>query len=183
MPLSLLSKEHTGLVIVDVQEKLMPVINRGERIVSNITKLIHLAGLFNMPVLLTEQYPKMLGPTLPGIKALLPAYDPIQKMHFNCCAVESFNERLGSKGLKNIILTGVESHICVFQTCVSLLAKGYNVHVSQDAVASRTEENRLVGMELMKEAGALITSTETVIFQILEKAGTREFKEMLKLVK
>jgi nicotinamidase-related amidase len=183
MPITLLDREHTGLVIVDVQTKLLAVMGQGDRVITNLKRLLHLARLFNLPVVLTEQYPRMIGSTHPEIKGALPVYDPIQKMDFNCCAVESFNECLKTKGVINIILTGVESHICVFQTCLSLLERGHNVHVPQDAVDSRTHENWHVGIELMKNAGAVITSTETVIFQILKKAGTKEFKEMLKLIK
>ncbi len=97
--------------------------------------------------------------------------------------MDAFNDRLDSEGSKNLVVTGVESHICVFQTCVSMLEKGYKVHVPQDAVDSRTDENWRVGLELMKKEGVSITSTETVIYQILKKAGTKEFKKMLKLLK
>ncbi len=183
MPITLLDKDNTGLVIIDVQTKLMSVMGRRAEVIDNLKRLLRLAGLFDLPVILTEQYPRMLGHTIPEIKGVLAIYDPLQKMDFNCCAVESFNERLKSKGLINILLTGVETHICVFQTCVSLLEKGYNVHVPADAVDSRTRENREVGIKLMEKAGAVITGAETVIFQILKKAGTAEFKEMLKLVK
>ena len=179
----LLEREKTGLLVIDVQEKLMQVMGRKQIIIDNITKLLHLSELFNLPVILTEQYPKWLGPTVPEIKKSLLTYEPISKMHFNCCDVDAFNDRLDSEGLKNMIITGVETHICVFQTCISILERGYKVHVPQDAVDSRTDENWHVGLELMKKAGALVTSTETVIYQILKKAGTEEFKKMLKIVK
>ena len=183
MKTPLLVKENTGLLIIDVQEKLMEVMGQKKRVTDNIVKLLNLSRLYNLPVILTEQYPKWLGPTLPEVKEFLASYEPIDKLHFNCCDVDTFNARLESEGLKNIILTGVESHICVFQTCFSLLERGYSVHVPQDAVDSRTEENWRVGLELMKETGAMITSTEAVIYQILKKAGTKEFKEMLKIIK
>ncbi len=181
--MKLLNREKTGLLVIDVQEKLMQVMGQKQRIIDNIIKLLHLSTLFNFPVILTEQYPKWLGSTVHEIKEFLPAYEPINKLHFNCCEVDAFNDRLDAEGLRNIIVTGVESHICVFQTCVSILEKGYKVHVPQDAVHSRTDDNWRVGLELMKKAGALITSTETVIYQILGKAGTREFKKMLKILK
>ncbi|MDI6792143.1 MAG: hydrolase [bacterium] len=183
MLISLLDKEYTGIVIVDVQEKLMSVMGHKQMVIDNIVRLLHLAGLFNLPVILTEQYSKWLGPTLQEIKDVMPAYNPIEKLDFNCCAVEPFNCCLESNNFKNIILTGVESHICVFQTCFTLLEKGYQVHVPQDAVASRTDENWRVGLDLMREAGGVVTSTEAVIYQILKRAGTREFKEMLKIIK
>ena len=183
MKVSLLNRENTGLVIVDVQDKLMGVMGRKKEIIDNIVKLLHLSKIYDLPLILTEQYPKWLGPTLPELKDSLPVYEPLNKVHFNCCDVEAFNNRLDSTNLKDIILTGVESHICVFQTCFSLIERGYRVHVPQDAVDSRTEANWRVGLELMGEKGAVITSTEAVIYQVLKKAGTKEFKEMLKIIK
>ena len=183
MKASLLDRENTGVLVIDVQEKLMQVMGRKERVIDNITKLLLLSELYHLPIILTEQYPKWLGPTVPEIKESLPAHKAIDKMHFNCCDVDAFNKCLESEGLKNVVLTGVESHICVFQTCSSLLERGYGVQVPQDAVDSRTDENWRVGLELMKETGALITSTESVIYQILKKAGTKEFKKMLKIMK
>ncbi len=178
-----LGKENIGVVIVDIQTKLMAVMRQRERVVDNIVKLLRLSKLFNLPVISTEQYPRMMGTTLPEVKDALRTYEPVEKMDFDCCAVENFNNRLKSAGLKNIILTGVETHICILQTAVTLVERGYNVHVPRDAVDSRTEENWYVGLELMKEQGAVITSTETIIFQLLERAGTGEFKEMLKIIR
>jgi nicotinamidase-related amidase len=132
--MKLLDSENTGLIIVDIQERLMPAVGKKERVIDNIIKLLRLSMLFNLPVILTEHYLKAFGPTLSEIIELLPSYDPIQKNVFNCCEVDAFNERLYAAGWKNIILTGVESHICIFQTCVSLIEKGYKVHVLQDAV-------------------------------------------------
>ena len=183
MTISLLKSENTGLIVVDAQEKLMKVMRDPERVTDRILKLLHLARVFHLPVILTEQYSKWLGPTLTPVKEALPEYDPIEKLDFNCCSVDLFNTRLKATALDNIILVGVETHICVFQTCVSLLEKGYRVHVPHHAVDSRTEDNWNIGLSLMKEAGAIITSAETVIFQIMQKAGTKKFKEMLKVVK
>ena len=183
MAISKLNKDNTGLLIIDVQEKLMQVMGQKKRVADNIAKLVLLSKLFNFPVILTEQYPKWLGPTLPELAKSLPSYEPITKFHFNCCDVDAFNNRLDSEDLRNIIITGVESHICVFQTCVTILERGYKVHVPRDAVDSRTEENWRVGLDLMKQAGAVITSTETVIYQILKKTGTKEFKKMLKVMR
>ena len=181
--MKLLERENTGLLVVDVQEKLMPVMKRKQCVIDNIIRLLHLSKLFNLPVILTEHYLKWLGPTIPEIIEYLPVYEPIPKLHFNCCDVDAFNKRLDSENLTNIIVTGVESHICIFQTCVSIIKKGYQVHVPQDAVDSRTDENWRVGIELIKKAGALVSSTETIIYQILKKAGTKEFKKMLKLIR
>jgi nicotinamidase-related amidase len=179
----LLRKENTGLIIVDVQKNLMAVMGQKERVTDNLIKLLQLSKIFNLPVVITEQYPKWLGTTLPDIIENSPDYDPIEKLHFDCCEVDAFNESLKGKDLKRIIVTGVETHICVFQTCVSLLEKGYHIQVPQDAVTSRTEENWRVGLGLIQAAGATITSTESIIYQVLKKAGTKEFKQMLKFVK
>ena len=181
--MQLLKKSNTGILIVDAQEKLVQVMEQKERIIENINRILLLSKIYKLPVILTEQYPKWLGPTLPEIKESLPTYEPVSKLHFNCCDVEDFNIKLNSEKIENIILTGVETHICIFQTCVSLLDKGYRVHIPQDAVGSRTDENWRVGLELSKQAGAVITSTKSVIYQILEKAGTKEFKQMLKVIK
>ncbi len=181
--MELLNRENTGLLIIDIQEKLMEVMGRKQEIIENIIKLLHLSELFNLPLILTEHYPRWLGPTLDEVREFLPTYEPITKMHFNCCDVDAFNDRLEGERLQSVIVTGVESHICIFQTCVCLLQRGYPVHVPQDAVDSRTDENWRVGLGLLRQAGAHITSTETVIYQILEKAGTKEFKKMLKILK
>jgi nicotinamidase-related amidase len=183
MAVLLLDKERSGMVIVDVQAKLMRVMRRKETVVENIIKLLNLCGLFSLPVIVTEQYPRMMGSTLPEIKKALPVFEPLEKMYFNCCAVSDFNDRLRSAALKNIILTGAEAHICILQTCLTLLEQGCNVHVPRDAVDSRTEENWQTGLDMMQRAGAVITSTETIIYQILKRAGTPEFKKMLKMIK
>lgn len=183
MDISLLRRENTGLVIVDMQEKLMAVMGRKDRVVDRAVKLIHLARVFDLPIILTEQNPKGLGPTLPAIREHLPTYGPIEKQEFNCLQVKAFNKRLEEVRLHHIILIGVETHICIFQTCVSLLERGYRVHIPHQAVDSRTTDNRDIGLTLMRDAGAVITSAETLIFQLLKKAGTEEFKKMLPHVK
>lgn len=183
MGITLLEREQTVLVLVDFQEKLVPIMAQSQRTIDNTIALIHLSGLFHLPVILTEQFPRWLGPTIPEIRECLPVYDPIPKMEFNCCEAKGFNERIETVTARSIILIGLESHICVFQTCFSLLKKGYTVHVPQDAVDSRQEENRRVGLDLMEDAGAIITSTEAVIYQILKKAGTSEFKKMMKIIR
>ena len=161
----------------------MGVMGQKDRVTDRLLKLLDLARVFELPVILTEQNPNHLGPTIGPVRESLPAYEPIEKIHFNCCDVDAFNERVENKELQNIILTGVEAHICVFQTCVSLLDRGYRVHIPHHAVDSRTEDNWRIGLSLMKEAGATITSTEAVIFQILKQAGTPEFKALLKTIK
>lgn len=153
------------------------------KVVANCLHLIEAARLLEVPLVLTEQYPKGLGPTVKEIKDALPSYRPIEKLTFDCCRVDSFMDALATLGKKRIILTGMETHICVLQTCLGLLREGFHVHVPQDAVCSRTKEKFLAGIEMMRDAGAVITCTETALFQLLERAGTEEFKAISKRIK
>jgi nicotinamidase-related amidase len=179
----ILDKEDTVLLIVDIQDKLAAVVKEKDKVVRNNQHLIALAKMIGMPVLLTEQYPRGLGATVPEIREVLPFYRPLEKMTFDCCGQPAFLEALKEHNTRNVILTGMETHICVLQTCIGLLKGGINVHVAQDAVCSRTRENWAAGIEFMREAGAVITCTETVLFQLLKVAGTAEFKTISQRIK
>lgn len=178
-----LSKEDTVFLIIDIQEKLAVVMKERERIVKNNLHLIELAKMIGVPVMVTEQYPKGLGTTVAEIRDALPLYRPIEKMTFDCCGQPAFLEDLKKHDKNSVVLTGMETHICVLQTCIGLLRSGINVHLVQDAVCSRTKENWKTGIEFMREAGAVVTSTETVLFQLLKVAGTEEFKKISKRIK
>lgn len=178
-----LDKEDTVLLIVDIQEKLAAVMTEKDKVVRNNLHLIELAKMINMPVMVTEQYPKGLGPTVADIKNALPFYRPVEKMTFDCCGQPPFLEELKEHNKRNVVLTGMETHICVLQTCIGLLKGGINVHIVQDAVCSRTRENWKTGVEFMREAGAVVTSTETALFQLLKVAGTEEFKKISQRIK
>ena len=178
-----MNREKTGLIIIDAQEKLMSVIGHKEEVTDNIIKLLHLARVYQLPLLITEQYPQMIGSTLDERKQHIPNFDPVEKLEFDFCEVKPFMNRLESLQLHNLIVTGVEAHVCVLQSCLSLVKKGYHVYVPRDGVDSRSSHNKQTGLELMKDEGVTITSTETIIFQMLRKAGTPEFKEMLKIIK
>lgn len=173
----------SALVVVDIQERLAAVMEAREKVTANVGRLIALAGLMSIPVIVTEQYPKGLGPTIEEIRKVVPGFSPIEKITFDCCGEPRFNEEVRKTGRKHIILTGMETHICVLQTCLGLLADNRFVHVPEDAVCSRTGENRQTGIAFMRNAGAVITSTETVLFQILRQAGTEEFRAISKLIK
>jgi len=179
----MLDKEDTVLLIVDIQEKLATVMKEKDKVVKNNLHLIELAKMTGMPVLVTEQYPKGLGTTVPELREALPYYRPIEKMTFDCCGQPTFLEELKELNKSNVILTGMETHICVLQTCIGLIKGGINVHVVQDAICSRTKDNWKIGIEFMREAGAVVTCTETVLFQLLKKAGTEEFKTISKRIK
>ncbi len=169
-------KTDSALVIVDIQEKLAAVMSEREKVVGNTLHLIETAKLLRMPLVLTEQYPRGLGPTVKEIREALPSCEPVEKIVFGCCDEPAFLKTLASKGRKKIILCGMETHVCVLQTCIGLLKDDYDVHVVENAVCSRSKEDFRVGIELMRDAGAVITGTETVLFQLLERAGTEEFR-------
>jgi nicotinamidase-related amidase len=178
-----LNKKDAVLVIVDVQQRLASAMKHRARVAENIQHLIEAAKLLDFPAMVTEQYPKGLGPTIDEIRGALPAYNPLEKMTFDCCGDKAFVDEVAAMKRSKIILTGMETHVCVLQTCLSLLHKGYGVHVVQDAVCSRTRENYRTGLELMRDGGAVITCTETVLFQLMEKAATPEFKALSKRIK
>lgn len=154
-----------------------------DKVTLNCLHLIEAAKLFGIPIVITEQYPKGLGFTIHEIKDALPEYQPLEKVEFDCCKGEGFLARIASLQRKQIILTGMETHVCVLQTCLSLLKENYDVHLVSDAVCSRKKDDFFTGREMMKDAGAVVTCTETVLFQLLERAGTPEFRAISKRIK
>ena len=178
-----IEKNSVVLVIVDIQEKLASIMTERKKVTDNCLHMIESAKLLKIPVILNEQYPKGLGPTVNEIKEALQPYAPLEKVTFSCCRGGPFHDILTSTGRKKVILVGMETHVCVLQTCLDLLMEGYTVHVVADAVCSRTEENYRIAIEFMRDAGAVITCTETVLLQLLEKAGTEEFKSISKRIK
>jgi len=177
-----LQSEDTVLVVVDIQDKLMKAMKDRERVYKNTVLLLETAKQFDIPVIVTEQYPKGLGPTVPEITEHLPEHSRVEKTHFSAC-VPDFNNLLQNINRKQVIITGSETHICVFQTTRDLMEAGYQVYIPRDAVCSRTDENYENGLDLMKSAGAVITNTETIIFDLLKQAGTAPFKAISPLLK
>ena len=137
----------------------------------------------NLPVIITEQIPQKLGPTLPQIAAELDGVKPIAKESFSCWEENNFKAQLEALRRKDVVLLGIETHVCVYQTAVDLISGGYNVHLVADAVSSRTPENRQIGIDAMKSAGAKTTSTEMVLFEMLRTAADPKAKEFFKIVK
>jgi nicotinamidase-related amidase len=178
-----IGRNDTALVVVDIQERLAAVMEHRARVVANTLHLIEAAKLFSIPVLVTEQYPKGLGPTLAEIREALPSPDPVEKIAFSCCGESHFPDRLASTRREKVVVAGMESHVCVLQTVLDLLRTGYQVHVVDDAVCSRREENHRTALALMRDAGAVITCTETVLFQLLVRAGTEEFKTISRRIR
>ena len=179
-----LDAEKTALVVIDVQEKLAPAMNPDlyGRLILNANLLIEGFKGLNLPIIATEQYSKGLGHT---VAELVGATDQccIEKMAFSCCAEESFITALEQSGAKQILIVGMESHVCVFQTVIDLLDRGYIVHLVSDAVSSRFKSDYNNAIRTAARAGAVITTTEAALFQLVKVAGTAEFKVVSKLVR
>jgi isochorismate hydrolase len=177
---NIIGRHECVLVIIDVQEKLIPVIADKESVLSNITRLVKICQLTDIPIVVTEQ--EKLGKTVAEIQNEFSVEEAIRKVHFNCFSCKDFAERIKKTARKTIILTGVEAHICVTQTALHAIPF-YNVQVVSDAVSSRLADNRNIALQRMRDAGATITSTEMFIYEIVQKAGTDEFRSILPLVK
>ncbi len=180
---ALLGKANTALIIVDVQEKLLPYVVDKEELLENLQMLIKFADIIGLPIILTEHYPKGLGRTVPEIKELLSSHEPMEKVIFSCFCSQALRSRLTELGIKTLMLAGIESHICVTQTTLDALDSGFSVHVIADCISSRTTSNLNIGIEKMRQFGCVISSTEMAMYEIMERADTKEFKEVLKLVK
>ncbi|PKM76477.1 MAG: hydrolase [Firmicutes bacterium HGW-Firmicutes-15] len=176
-----LNKDDTVLIVIDFQEKLMKAMSKSEKVYKNTNLLLAAAEQMGIPVIVTEQYPKGLGATANEIKDNLKEYQYVDKMEFS--AYSGLKQILSDAGRKTLLITGSETHVCVFQTTRDLLEDGYNVHVVKDAVCSRFKENYLNGLELMKDMGAVISNTETILFDLLKVAGSPEFKVISPMLK
>lgn len=174
---------RAGLLVIDIQERLLPAIFEKERVVQNAVRLIKGALVLSVPVYATEQYPKGLGPTVPEVAAAIPGFSPFQKLAFSACGASGLMTALEAGKISDVVVCGIEAHVCVSQTCLDLLDAGCRVFVVADAVSSRTPENHRVALERMREAGATVVSTEMVLFEWLQQAGTEQFKQILGLVK
>lgn len=179
----ILKKESSALLIIDIQERILPVIRNYETVVENTVKLIKGFKAMRLPIYFTEQYPKGLGPTSQKILAELEGYTAIQKMSFSCSGAENLFEELHRKKLSQIVVTGVESHVCVQQTVLDLIANDFQVNLAADAVSSRKEIDYNIALDRMRTLGAEVTTVESILFELLEVCGTPEFKEVSKIVK
>ncbi|MGE3141177.1 MAG: hydrolase [Thermoleophilia bacterium] len=181
---ALLGREGVGLILVDVQEAFRPVIDRFDPTVAACGLLAEGFGVLGRPVLVTEQYPKGLGHTVEEVSGRLPeGVAPIEKLRFSACGVESFDEALEASGCSTWVVAGIETHVCVHQTVMDLLDRGYTTQVASDAVSSRDPANKALALERMAAAGAGLTSSEMALFEMLEVAGSPEFKAISKLVR
>jgi nicotinamidase-related amidase len=175
-----MSATDTGLLVIDVQEKLMPRILGRDAIILNIGFLADAARLLRMPAQATEQYPKGLGPTVPELAQRLP--DRSDKVAFSCCAVPSVVETFRREARPKIVLAGIETHVCVLNTALDLLMLGFRVYVAADAVGSRYRVDHDYALGRMQQAGAILTTSETAVFEWVGSSGAPEFKEISRLV-
>lgn len=179
----MLSRTAAVLIMIDFQGKLAQAMFDKETLFANNVKLIQGFKALNLPIMVTEQIPEKLGPTIHQLSQELAGFKPIAKETFSCWSNKSFHDQLESLTRRHVVLTGIECHICVYQTALDLMQNGYTVHLVADAVSSRTPENREVGIQAIQRAGAQITSTEMVLFELLRTAADPKAREIFKIVK
>ena len=177
-----LTPQNTALVVIDVQEKLMNAMSRRTELLSAIRKLTMAACILKMPTLITAQYVKGLGPVCSEITESAPGVVPLEKMSFSCCGSEEFTRVVKNQGRQRILLCGIEAHVCVQQTAIDLM-KDYFVYVAIDAIASRHEVDSTVAVERIRDCGAVITTVESAVFELLRESGTEQFRQILPLFK
>jgi len=179
-----LNRNNTALVLIDVQEKLFPIINDNENLLENLKRIIKGVQALNIPIIIAEQYPKGLGFTIPELKEILEIYEPIEKISFSCYGEENFRNKLVSMNRNQLMICGIETHICVYQTCRELDNNGYYVHLLTDCVGSRDPKNKNLAIKkLQNENNIFITGFEMALFELLKSAGNDEFKAISKIVK
>ena len=174
----LIRRSDSALFVVDEQARLAPAMFSREQALANTAILIKAATRLGVPVIASEQYPKGLGPTVPEIAALLPAGPMAEKIHFSCASDPGILARVSGLGRGQIVVAGMEAHVCVLQTALGLKERGYEVHVVADATSSRRPESHALAMDRLRLAGIPVVSTEMVVFEWLEQAGSAEFREL-----
>ena len=178
-----IKKENTIGVLVDIQTRLYPFIQDHEKLTKNCIILISGLRILNVPIIVTQQYTKGLGGTLPELNEVLGEYTHIEKMSFSCCDEPRFNEDLALAAKNYVIVWGIETHVCVMQTVNDLIGQGYAPIVVEDCVGSRNPNDKNIAIERMRQAGALITTYESILFELLKYSGTDQFREISRLVK
>ncbi len=178
-----IQNEDTLLAVVDIQERLFPHIYEHDVLEKNCNILISGIQILNIPILVTEQYSKGLGPTIASVVTTLRNYDPLEKITFSCCGEPSFLAALEKSGRKNILLCGIEAHVCVLQTALDLSKDGYQPVIVADCVSSRKIYDKRVAIDRMKQSGVTITTYESILFECCRKAGSEQFKAISRLVK
>lgn len=180
---SVLDRDAMVLVLVDMQDRLADVMPRRDAVVATSVLLVRAATTLGVPVIVTRQYPRGLGDTVPELAAVLEGIQPVDKVSFSCAADPGFGERLAATGRRQVVLAGMETHICITQTALALSALGRDVHVVADATCSRRDADHAVALDRLRAGGVVVTTAESVIYEALGAAGTDEFKAVLEAVK
>ncbi|OQX86801.1 hypothetical protein B6D60_05410 [candidate division KSB1 bacterium 4484_87] len=180
---TILKKETTGLLIIDIQEKISAVMKYKDSVIENTVKLVKGFQVLQLPVFITEQYRKGLGPTEAPILEVLQPEKIEEKLTFSCCAIPTFEEQMRSRGIEQIVICGIETHVCVAQTALDLLANDFQAYLVADAVSSRKKIDHKTAIERLRQQGIIITTAEAVLFELLVESRTPEFKEISKIVK
>jgi nicotinamidase-related amidase len=183
MEAPMLQPDKTVLLLIDIQGKLAELMYEKELLYQNLRRLIAGAQTLSLPVIWLEQIPEKMGPTIQEVRELLTAEQPISKKSFSCCGEPLFNSRLDATGRKQVLIAGIETHVCVYQTAADLVTTGYETHVVADASSSRTLSNKTIGLEKIRDAGAHVTSVETTLFEMMRTSEHQFFKEILKIVR
>lgn len=176
-------REQTSGLIIDIQEKLTPHIYKHELVATRTAILIQGLKILDIPIVLTQQYTKGLGETIPSITEAIGNYSPVEKISFSCCDEPAFMKRLSQLGGKNIIIAGIEAHVCVLQTVLDLLDNAYVPVVVENCISSRKNRDKRIAVERMRREGAIITTYESILFELTRLAGTDVFKQISKIVK
>jgi len=179
----MLTVENSLLVVIDIQGTLAQKMHNKSLVIENLKKMIKGAQILNVPILVTEQIPQKLGPTLPEIAELFANFQPIPKASFSCYGEPEFMKKFNAIGRKQILLTGIEAHVCVYQTALELINLGCEVHLLADCISSRTAENKLISIERMKTEGIKLTTAEMALFELMKIAEGNTFREVVKIVK
>lgn len=180
---NLLNRDKVALLIIDVQERLLPAMYEGETLIKNIKKVTEGFNILNCPIFYTEQYPQGLGKTIDDLKTSLQKAQKFEKISFSVVGAESLVETFIKMNIKQIVIAGIETHICVLQSALDLQSEGFQVYVMEDAVTSRKEVDKKTALRRINSKNIDLITVESVLFEILEKAGTQEFKEISRLIR
>jgi len=178
-----LDSKQSVLLIIDIQEKLLPVMNNADGLLTSMTKLVRGMQILDIPIILTEQYPRGLGATVSGIRELIPDIEAVEKRSFSCCFNENFILVLDKLDRKQVLVSGIETHVCVYQTCVDLLEKGFDVFLMVDAVSSRNQDDKDLAVRVLEKEGVQLRSVEMALFELIKTSQHEQFKELSTIIK
>jgi nicotinamidase-related amidase len=179
----MLTIDNTVLLLIDVQGKLARIMYESDKLFAGLETMVKAMKILDVPVIWMEQVPESIGPTIDRLAELLPDLKPIAKNTFSCCSNQEFMDRFDALGRSKVLLTGIETHICVYQTGIDLIKAGYEVQAVADCVSSRTKENKEIGLDRIRQAGGYVTSNEMVFFELMKAAKGDNFKQIVKLIK